>query len=96
VTGNPAETEAATAAAGDAAARAAEATDRAATAAEQAAEIEAALTPEGFDKAKVLGMIEASRLDAAQKRNLGTLIESVGDDPALLGSALEQVRAALR
>ncbi|MFN3936286.1 MAG: hypothetical protein ACK4KW_01800, partial [Gemmobacter sp.] len=53
------------------------------------------LSPEGFDLPRVLEMIEESTLDPVRKTTLRTLVEGAADNPALLESALAQLREAL-
>ncbi|MFC0810590.1 hypothetical protein ACFHYO_00480, partial [Paracoccus panacisoli] len=83
-------------AAGEAARDAAQAGREAASAARSAAEIDRLLTVEGFDLDAVLGLIETSNLDAAQKTSLSTVVRSAARSPSMLGGVLEQVRAVLR
>ena len=67
--------------------------DRAARTAE---EIDRLLTPEGFDAAAVEALIRDSSLDPAQQQSLSTIVKAAASSPAMLGSALEQVRAVLK
>jgi hypothetical protein len=53
------------------------------------------LTAEGYDAAKVTGMIDASSLDDGMKDGLKQALESAGSDPALLQDVLAQVKLAL-
>ncbi|MCF6316949.1 MAG: hypothetical protein L3J30_11855 [Marinosulfonomonas sp.] len=53
------------------------------------------LTAEGYDAAKVAGMIDASSLDDSMKQGLKQALESAGGDPALLQDVLAQVKLAL-
>jgi Tfp pilus assembly protein PilE len=91
-----AEKAAAEKAAADAAAAAA-AAQPAATAAPAAGGdgLDAAMTTEGFDAARVLAAIEASNLDEMRKTTLRTLVEGARNNPALIEAAMTQVRAAL-
>lgn len=75
---------------------AADATRAAADAAQTAAQIEAALPPEGFDLARVQAIIDGAAIPEAQKATLRTLVERSQSNPALLTSALEQVRAVMK
>ncbi len=55
----------------------------------------ALLTAEGYDAAKVTGMIDASSLDDSMKDGLKQALEAAGSDPALLQDVLAQVKQAL-
>lgn len=50
---------------------------------------------EGYDAAKIGEMIDASGLDEGQKSGFKTALQAAANDPALLTSILEQVKAAL-
>jgi len=53
------------------------------------------LTAEGYDAAKVTGMIDASDMDDSMKEGLKQALESAASDPALLQDVLAQVKQAL-
>ncbi|RQP06821.1 MAG: hypothetical protein D1H97_05515, partial [Paracoccus sp. BP8] len=92
----PEQAEAAAIAAGTAAREAAMATREAGSAAGEAAGIDAALTPQGFDAARVRAIIDASALSDERKAALAALLDRAAqEDPAALAQALEQIRAAL-
>ena len=74
----------------------AEAKETAGEATMTAAEIAALLTPEGFDRARVDQLIDASAIADAQKTTLKAVIASAEGNPAILQAALDQVRAVLR
>ncbi|MDO5705210.1 MAG: hypothetical protein Q4G49_09100, partial [Paracoccus sp. (in: a-proteobacteria)] len=78
------------------AAEAAVATEPATAAAATAAQIESVLTPEGFDLEQVTAIIDASDIPPAQKETLKRLVTSAQSNPALLRSALEQVKAIMQ
>ena len=60
------------------------------------AEIDRLLTPEGFNAPEVAALIDSSNLEPAQKQSLKTIVTAASSSPAMLRSALEQVRAVLR
>lgn len=88
-------TEAAARDAASAAQDAAAATTQAASAAIAATQIQALLTPEGFDAGKVGRIIDTAAISDQQKATLRRLIETAGNDPDLLRQALDQVRAVM-
>ena len=94
--GDAAGAQDATQAAAQAAGQAAEAKETAGEATMTAAEIAALLTPEGFDRARVDQLIDASAIADAQKTTLKAVIASAEGNPAILQAALDQVRAVLR
>ncbi|TCM80539.1 hypothetical protein [Rhodovulum steppense] len=53
------------------------------------------LSPEGFDADAVIGMIDDSSLDDAQKESLKAAVETARNVPDMLGAVLDQVRTAL-
>ncbi|MCF3972456.1 hypothetical protein [Paracoccus salsus] len=80
----------------DAAEDAAEATARAADATAAAAQIEALLTPEGFDAAQVTRIINDAQISEPQKATLRRLVETAATNPELLRAALDQVKAVMK
>ena len=69
--------------------------DGAMGAADDAFDMGVLLTPEGYDAARVLALIDQAALDPERKASLKLLLDRAANDPDLLRSALEQVRAAL-
>lgn len=69
--------------------------DGAMGAADDASDMGVLLTPEGYDAARVLALIDQAALDPERKAGLKLLLDRAANDPDLLRSALEQVRAAL-
>ncbi|MBS9716640.1 hypothetical protein ACFFUT_16585 [Pseudohalocynthiibacter aestuariivivens] len=57
--------------------------------------VDAALTAEGFDAAKVIEMIDGSDLGVIQKTTMSALVEQASEDPDLVESVLTQVKEAL-
>ena len=53
------------------------------------------LTPEGFDAAKVMELVQSSDLGAIAKTQLMAQIGEVVADPSKLGDVLEAVKTAL-
>ena len=49
----------------------------------------------GLDAAAVEALIRDSNLDPAQQQSLSAIVKAAASSPAMLGSALEQVRAVL-
>ncbi|MFC0200809.1 translation initiation factor 3, partial [Paracoccus rhizosphaerae] len=75
---------------------AAEAATATADAAGVAAQIEALLTPEGFDRAAVERIIDDAAIPDPQKATLKRLVATAEGNPELLSAALEQVKAVMR
>lgn len=82
-------------AAAEAATDAAAATDQAASAAVTATQIQALLTPEGFDADRIARIIDTAAISDTQKATLRRLVETAGSDPDLLRQALDQVKAVM-
>jgi len=57
--------------------------------------VDAALTAEGFDAAKVIEMIDGSDLGVIQKTTMSALVEQASENPDLVESVLTQVKEAL-
>ncbi|MBY0135421.1 hypothetical protein H7K23_05025, partial [Paracoccus yeei] len=64
-------------------------------AASQAVRIEAALTPEGFDPARLREIVAASALPEARKAELAARIDAAAADPAAVPALLDQIKTAL-
>jgi threonine dehydratase len=65
------------------------------TATEMAGAATDVLSGDGFDFAKVSEMIDGSSLDALKKAALKTAVEQAQNNPDLLKTALDSVKAAL-
>ncbi|MHC0053968.1 hypothetical protein [Actibacterium sp. D379-3] len=65
------------------------------TPAEATPSAETLLTPEGFDSAQVIGMIEQSDLSPLRKQVLTSAVEQAASNPALVESVIGQVQQAL-
>ena len=85
--------EATTEAAGEAAATVADTAAGAAT--DVQAEAAAALDPANFDAARISALIDASQLDDLSKTTLKAAVEAAASNPALVQTAVDQVRSAL-
>lgn len=81
--------DATTEAAGEAAAAATGATTDVQT------EAAAALDPTNFDAARISALIDSSQLDALSKTTLKAAVEAAASNPALVQTAVDQVRSAL-
>jgi len=55
----------------------------------------AALDPANFDAARVNALIDGSQLDATTKTTLKAAVDAAAANPALVQTALDQVRSAL-
>lgn len=55
-----------------------------------------ALTPEGYDPARVAALIAGSELSEAQKQALSSVLAAAKDQPELLRATLAQIRALLQ
>ena len=55
----------------------------------------AALDPANFDAARISALIDASALDATTKTTLKAAVEAAASNPALVQTAVDQVRSAL-
>ena len=83
-------------AAEDAAAAAKAAADDAAAAAQDTmAALSAALDPASFDATRLGGLLDAAPIDESTRMTLKTLVEAAGANPALVQTALGQIKSAL-